>query len=620
MLQQIRDNLQGMIAKAIIVLIAIPFALVGIDAFFGGGEPKVARVDGEAIKKSDLDLAVELQRRRVLSEMGENIDPAALEEGKLRSASLDTLIDRTLMQRVARQSGIRVSDAMLDAVIAGNPAFQEEGKFSQARYQAILANNGLNPAVQRKLLREDLLIAQVFDGLQGSEFVTDRELADVARITQQSVDVRYLIVPHSKGDAPVVPEAEIEKEYADNKDAYRTAETISVDYLELKLEDLFVPIAEDELRAEFQRRVAAFAGKEERHAAHILLTDLSDNEARTRLSALREQLLAGGDFAALAKANSSDSGSAENGGDLGYSSGDIFPEAFEKALAELKPGEYSQPVKTDFGWHLIKLLDSRRQQAPQFEEVRAEIERELQLRMAEPRFVEASEKLADSTFNSEGLDEAATELKLEKKTSAEFGREGGDGLFADKRLIEAAFSKEVLDEAQNSEVVEIGKEHVVVLRLKQHHPARQRELAEVRAQIQEKLQQQLMQRLAQQAAEQVLARVRAGSSIEEVARADSYEWQVALEHHRGGAELESDFSAAVFSLPRAGADSTYGTFARKDGAVFVFEVSRFREGDVARYSKEEQQALRQVFLQARTREIMNSYKTQLRADADVEML
>ena len=199
-----------------------------------------------------------------------------------------------------------------------------------------------------------------------------------------------------------------------------------------------------------------------------MLSSLPDEQAKEKLASLRERAVAGEDFAALAREYSDDVGSASSGGDLGFSAGDAFPAEFEQALAGLEPGDVSEPLQTSSGWHLVKLVEVRVQKAPDYDEMRAAIERDLQRAAAEPQFVERSEKLADLTFNSDGLSEAAKELGLKLETSELFGRRGGEGLFADTRVIRTAFSKDVLDNAQNSELIELDSEHAVVLHLKQH--------------------------------------------------------------------------------------------------------------------------------------------------------
>ena len=257
MLQNIRDKTQGTLAKIILALIVIPFAAFGIDAFFTGGVPEVARVNGEAVTEPELAQNIELERRRLLAQMQDSVDAALLDEARLKGPVLESLIDRTLLRQVAERSGFRVGEAMLNQLIIDNESFHENGVFSQARFQGILASNGMSPAQFKDLMREDIMISQVTNGLEVSEFATDVELGNVARLTQQTLDVQYFSVPVEGAGAGVeVPADRIAAYFEENKSEFLTEETLQVEYLELKLADLFQPVAEAEVRAEYERRVA----------------------------------------------------------------------------------------------------------------------------------------------------------------------------------------------------------------------------------------------------------------------------------------------------------------------------------------------------------------------------
>lgn len=619
MLQKIRDNLEGLIAKVIIAIIAVPFAVFGVETFFTGGEPEAAVVNDQTITERELTQFIEM-RRRALIQAQEKIDPALIEESALRQPVLDSLVDRALALQAAKAAGLRVSDAMVDETIVADENFKEGNEFSQTRFQALLGEAGYTPAFYRQLLAEEMVVSQLMSGISATEFVTTVELAGVARLIGQSVDVRYLTIPLAavKG-AVVVPEERIAAYYNENKDEFRTEDAVVPEYLELRLEDLFKPVGEAELRAEYDRRMRGYEGTVERHAAHIMLEGLSDDEAGAKLAALRERALKGEDFAVLAQQNSSDAGSASAGGDLGYSTGDAFPPEFETALATLKPGEISQPVKTAAGWHLVKLLDQRIQEQPQFAELRAAIEIDLQRAAAEPLFVDRSEQLADLSFNSADLKEAAAALGVEPKIGAPIGRKGGEGIFADKRVIEAAFSKEVLEDGQNSELVELGKEHVVVLRAKERRPARQLELAEVSERIRDLLRESMVRDQVRERGEAALQALRAGKPIDLLATEGGHAWQVALGHRRGSPDLLPEISNAVYSAgrPRDG-ESINGSVALPAGDVVVYEAANFRDGSVEQMNPEQKKSLQTALVEARGREIAQHYRRSLRDGAEIE--
>jgi peptidyl-prolyl cis-trans isomerase D len=621
MLQKIRNNIQGTIAKIIVAFIAIPFAVFGIDAFFTGGVPEVARVNGEVITEPELAQGIELERRRLLSQMQDNVDSALLDEQRLRGPVLDSLIERKLLRQLAEQAGFRAGDSMINQVIVDDETFHDNGVFSQGRFQGILASNGMSPALFKQMLGEEIVITQLIGGVAASEFVTEPELRDIARITQQTLDVRYLTLPVAEyTDDTEVPVSRIAEYYETNKSDFQTLEVVRLEYLELRLEDMFQPVEEADLLAEYDRRMKAFEAQTERLAAHIMLTSLGDDEAKQRLNELRDRTVAGEDFAQLATEHSEDSGSAANGGELGFSAGDAFPAEFEAALALLQPGEVSQPVQTQSGWHLVKLLEMRAQDAPSFEEMRSEIETALQRREAEPKFVERSEQLADLSFNSDGLAEAATALGLEVKVSPELGRRGVEGLFSDARIIAAAFSKDVLQEKQNSELIELDAEHALVLRLQEHKPSRQMELAEVEEQIRTLLTESMVREKVLADGEVILAALKAGQSIEENAVAGGREWQQVLKHRRGAPELASEVSDAVFTTARGADGRARGRIVLAGGDVVVFETANFEQGRLEDLSAEQQVSLRSLLQRGRGREVAGHYQERLRQSADIELL
>lgn len=619
MLQKIRDRTQGAIAKTIVGVIAVTFAVFGIDAFFTGGVPEAATVNGEVITEPELAQSVELERRRLLGEMQDGVDTSQLDEARLRAPVLESLIQRRLMLQTAERSGLDVGEAMLNRVIVEDENFQENGTFSQNRFRGLLASNGMSPAQFKQLLRQDILISQLMSGIDASEFVTEIELANAVRLTQQSLDARWLVVPVAVADdSIVVADADVAAYYERNRAQFRTEETVHVDYLELRLSDLFQPVPEDELRMEYERRVAAFEGGEERHAAHIMLADPGD-AAREKLAALRARVLEGEDFAALARENSEDPGSAAQGGDLGFSRGDTFPAEFEAALKSLAPGEVSEPVKTASGWHLIKLLELRHQDPPTYAEMRPAIERDLQKAAAEPLFVERAEKLADLTFNSDDLAEASRELGLEIHTSPALSSRGGAGIFSNARVIAAAFGDEVLREKQNSERIDIGDDHAIVLRLKSHEPVRDQTLAEVASEIRSRLREEVVRTQAQARAQTLLAALASGQGIEELARTNGLEWRAAPGYTRAAPQVPSELGSALFDTPRDDTGSGRGEVLTSTGQVLVFSFDNFREGELARLPAEQRSLLRRLLRQAQGIAMTGQYQQSLRASASVEL-
>jgi len=621
MLQNIRDNIQGTIAKIIVALIAIPFALFGVEAFFTGGEPAVAKVDGEEITERELARSIEMERRRIINQAEGVVDSSIIDEETLRGPALEGLVGRKVLQVAARDAGIKIGDEFINSVIVEDPTFQENGVFSQARFQGLLAASGLGVDNYRSMLREDLQIQQLLSGVADSEFVLPQELGDLSRLTQQSLRLRYMTINVVEDlESIEVSDDEIQTYFEDNVDDFMTEETVSVDYLELRIEMLFEPVAEEDLRVAYQQRLDAMPPAISRRAAHIMLESLDDDEALSRLQALRAELDNGADFAELARQNSEDTGSAEEGGDLGFSAGDAFPEEFEAALATLAPGEVSEPVQTDSGWHLIKLLDVRELDRPSFESLRAEIEEQLQREAAEPLFVERAEELADLTFNSDGLSDAADALDLIVQQSDTFSRSGGEGLFANQSVIKAAFGNDVLTRDMNSELIEIEPEHVVVIHKNQYQAARQKDLAEVADQIRVVLREAKAREQVLQQAEEMLAAIGDGATIEELANNNKLEWQLIDGHRRGGDGIAEELSEAAFALQRSGNEVDSSLVSLANGDAVVFQVSEFKDGPVETLDGQQLSTISRLIIQGRGREVAAEYQQELRDRAGVELL
>lgn len=516
MLQNIRDNSQGLIAKTIIGVIVVLLALTGFDAIFNaaGNKQNVAEVNGDPISRYDLEQAVNMQRRQLAQQLGRDFDASMLDDKLLREAALNGLVDRMLLLHAAREADFAFSTQALDQLILQTPEFQVDGKFDAARFDQVIQQMGYSRLQFRQLLEQEMLIGQLRAGISGTGFVTDQQVDNFARLEMQTRDFDALTVPAAT-DAVQVTDEEIQAHYQEHSDRYRSPEQVVLEYVELSKDAFFDQVEVDEkaLQALYEKQVANLA--EQRRAAHILIEtgELSDEQAKAKLEEVAKRLQAGESFADLAKEFSQDPGSASEGGDLGYAGPGVYDPAFEEALYALQEGEVSQPVKTEFGWHLIKLLGVQSPEVPTLESMKPQLMRELKAQQVEQRFVEASKQLEDSAFESSDLAQPAQELGLKVETTPAFGREGGEGIAANRQVLQAAFSDEVLVDGANSALIELDPDTVVVVRVKQHMQPEQRPLDEVRESIVEQLRKQKAAEQARQNGEAMLAKLREGGLI-----------------------------------------------------------------------------------------------------------
>lgn len=484
MLQNIRDNSQGWIAKTIIGIIVALLALTGVDAIFTStsNSQNAAEVNGEKITTTELSQAVEMQRRQLLQQLGRDFDASLLDEKLLREAALNGLVERTLLLDSAKDAKFAFSQQALDQLILKTPEFLVDGQFNAERFDQVIRQLGYSRLQFRQMLEQEMLIGQLRAGLANSGFVTDAQVQAFAALEKQTRDFATLTL---KADlnAVTLSDDDIKAYYDAQASEFMTPEQVVLEYVELKKDAFFdqVEVTDEALQSAYQSEIANLA--EQRRAAHILVEvndKLNDEQAQAKLVAVQKRLEQGEDFAALAKEVSDDSGSAGEGGDLGFAGPGVYDPAFEEALYALEENAVSAPVRSEFGWHLIKLLGVQAPEVPSFASLEEKLQRDLKARQVEQRFVEVSKDLEDAAFESSDLAQPAQELGLEVKTTEAFGRQGGaEGLTANRQVIQAAFSDEVLEDGSNSSVIELDPNTVVVVRVKEHNKPEQLPLEQV---------------------------------------------------------------------------------------------------------------------------------------------
>ncbi len=609
MLQNIRDNAQGTIAKIIVALIAITFALFGVESIVGGmqGEPEVAVVDGEEITESQYARAVEQRRRQILSQMGPQADASAIDENLLRRTVLEGLIEEQVQLNAANAKKLVISNAVIDQYIRSLPVFQQNGRFSQEAYVATLRGAGILPLEFRQSLVRELLLQQDREAIRQTAFVTDSEFTKLINLDRQTRDFAYLSIPAEDFRSQVeVSEEEVQEFYQANQDQFRLPERVVLEYLEVDRASLAdkVEFTEDELKARYEQAVAELHKQEERSAAHILI-EVSGNQSRdaalAQIKKIQEELKAGADFGELAKKYSQDLGSANDGGDLGYVTPGIFVPEFDQVLFEMQPGQVSEPVLTEFGYHLIKLNDVREQDAPDFDEMRDQLAATLRQEKAQALYEERVNRLADISYTSPDLEEPAAELGLDIKESPVFSRDGGEGLFANPRLVNLAFSDEVLN-GENSLPLEVGNERTLVVRLKQHLDPSVQPIEAVEPAIREHLLAEKAQELAAEHGAQLLAAYEQGASFEELAERADQAWKTVEKARRSEPSVRPDLLAEVFAMPRpqAGGDSSVVVQGFKVGAdeYVLVALKSVQDGAMESFSEAEQQAIKDILTQS----------------------
>ncbi len=621
MLQNIRDNSQGWIAKTIIGVIVALMALTGFDAIFNATSHSqdAAKVNGEEITQNELSQAVDMQRRQLMQQLGKDFDASLLDEKMLREAALKGLIDRKLLLQGAHDAKFSFSEGALDQVILQTPEFQVEGKFSSERFDQVIRQLGYSRMQFRQMLSQEMLIGQVRAGLAGSGFVTDAQVLAFARLEKQTRDFASLTIKADPAAAKLTDE-EVKAYYDQHAKEFMTPDQVVIDYIELKKASFFdqVSVKDEDLQTLYQKEIANLS--EQRRAAHILIevnAKVNEAQAKAKIEEVEARLAKGESFEALAKEFSQDPGSANNGGDLGYAGPGVYDPAFEKALYALNKDQVSAPVRTDFGFHLIKLLGVEAPEVPSFASLKDKLTRELKTQQVEQRFVEATKQLEDSAFEASDLAQPAQDLKLTVHTSAPFGREGGDGIAANRAVVQAAFSTEVLDEGANSSAIELDPETVLVLRAKEHRKPEQLPLESVASAIRTQLAKEHASAAAKTKAEELIASLRDGKTALNKP-VDGQDWKVAKAVTRGQDGIDPTVLQALFrmSKPESKDKPAFTSVTLPNGNLLVLQLNGVNE---AAAPTEEEKVQYRRFLASRVgQQDFAAYRKQLENQADIK--
>ena len=620
MLQHLRDNSRGVISFILIGLLVIIFALTGVEALFNwdASANQAAKVNGEKITEMDVARAISMQKQQMLNMYGDQMPAEFLSDEYLRKPVVDNLVQRMVLAQAAKSAGLRIGNSFLSDQIANAAQFQNEsGVFDNNRYQQVLRSIGYTHGTYTKLLADELIINQLQAGVGSTAFATPAQLDEIVALSFQTRDLSYVVLPAANvRESIIVDEHEVQAYFDANQKQFTTEDQVAVDYINLNIADLMknVSVTEDQLRKQYEQNLANFVASTERQAAHILI---EENDAE-KIKTVSEKLAAGEDFSVVAKEFSDDLGSKEQGGDLGFTKGDAFPEEFEAALSKLKVGEVSAPVKTDAGTHFIKLLTERGSEAPSFEEQKASIEDQLKRAEAENIFVAQLEKLRDLSYNAENLADVAQELGLKSENSGLFERSKGKGLFANSKVVEAAFSAEVLEEGNSSDVIELDNTNVVVLKKTDFKASQVKQLSEVQEQITNILKDQKTKAELEKQAAELIASLKSGSSFEEVSKSAGVELKQVKDATRNAANENPDVISRAFSMAKPAANgASFDTVITATGDMAVIALEAVKAGTQDKVTPEQKTAIVAQLGSIYGRNDFSSYQQFLKDTADI---
>lgn len=623
-MQVFRDLVRGWLGKALLALLMVPFAIVGIESYFVGGKAApAATINDEEIGQNELDRSVDQQRQRILASMGERPDASRLDLPVLRQEVLKGLIDRALLSQQAKKAGFLIDDVTISRLIQETPAFQENGVFSQARYEQILRNMGEDTANFPAKAKKEIAVSQLASGINQTAFVSAKELDALSALDNQKRDIHVVMVTAAPYLASVqVSDDDVNKYYKANSAKFTTEEKVSVDYLVLGAE-LFtdkVLLTDADVEARYAEKLKALENNEQRRASHILINiddKTKEADALAKIKGLEKRIQAGEDFGALAKEFSQDQGSATNNGDLGFASKGMFVPEFEKSLYALKVNEVSAPVKTQFGYHIIKLIEVQKTPVPTMAELRPSLEAEVRAAKSEELYAEAVEKMDALAYESSDLKEGAKQYVMTLQTSPLFSKQGGEGLGGNRKVVQAAFSDEVLKEGKNSSALALDDKHSVWIHLNKHEPARVKPLAEVAAEIKSTLQLEKASALAKAEADAITREVNSGKSSAEIAANHKVQWLDFVATARTANAPTADLLKVAFRLPNPKANTwtAEATSVAKDYAVVA--LSKIDAG-ASTLTEEQKKQFMTSLATARGQQELQDYVVYLRSSAKIK--
>jgi peptidyl-prolyl cis-trans isomerase D len=629
MVMDIREGVKKPWAKILIFAIVISFVGAGYftSALFLGDPNAVAVVNGDSVSRTEFQRAYSSTRQRY-GEAYTQFIKTEEQERNFRINVLQNLISRKLTLQSTKNMGMRASDDSIRKVIVEIPALQNDGAFSSELLDKALVNIGMTRSQFKQSLQTDQILAQLTDGISKSEFVLTNELSNQYKYLGQKRSGRVLDIKYSAfSNGLVISDEEASEYYEANKDNYRQEEKITLDYIELSVEALLkaVTINDGELTTYYEENMDRYKSEESKSVSHILIASGEDTSARdikiqeTKINELKAKLDAGEDFSALAKTSSEDEFSAENGGDLGVVEKGAMQDTFDEAVASLaNVGDISAPIKTDFGFHIIKLTGMVKGEIQPIDEVKVQITEALQKQKAEELFYERSAILEEKSFEiSDSLTEVAESIEVPVSTSVEFSRSTATGIFRNPEVLTAAFSDHVIDAQLNSAPISISDKQIIVMRINKHQPSEIQSLELVKDKVLTNRKLHKSKKLAIEFANNIKSKLKSNESIDELVFQKSLKWTDLDRVERTGTELPFQQLQAFFEINKTDEGSVTYDSMESVQSYTLFVLNKVENGDLDdaedTVKKQSEQKLSRFYSDA----VYASMIEQLRNDAEI---
>ncbi len=624
MLQTIREKFTGWIAALIIGAISVALVIS-----FGNmnqtplEEDVVITVNDKEITLIDYREEYTSQLLQFQEVFGNEI-PESL-EFTIQESATENLIMKTLLNDYVDAHGYRVSPEFVAELITNNPNFQLGEGFNRENYQAILTSQGVSQSQYENDLRIQLQINQLRRGLIESSFITPSEFRKFVELQMEERSGQYLLIPSSNyADQVILDNEEISTFYTENTNSFMTEEEIDVEYLSIDIEDIVQDIeySKSDVEQYYKENIDRFRSNEERKSSHILISfddEVIDDAALEQINNIQERVKAGESFEALAQEFSDDGGSAANGGDLGWAEPGLFVPEFDQVLFALEIGDISDPVKTQFGYHIIRLDDLKEGRKKEFAEIEEELTNEYSKLLAEDRLYDLAEQLDDlalQAFNE--LDSVADALALDLNQISAITRKGSSFLNQQPELIDILFSPSSVEQFENTPVYEFNNS-IIVARVKGHRLPETKSLSDVEDEITNLLIVQNSIEIANEEAANIIRELSSGKTMTELSDLYQLELKAFDELKRNDDALPRTVMDAVFTTLKTNIDNNHYSTVSMDKNVYVFEVLQLNPGKLEDFNDQERDSGKIALAEQLGSNELASFAKELRENAVVEI-
>lgn len=608
MLSSIKDKTKGWVAYLIVALITIPFALFGINQYFTNtSNIVVASVGSDDISKEAYLKEFNTAKRRLQQQLGKNY--TAEINLKVKFSTIQSMVDRRVLAQLADESDYATTQRELQMLIQSNDVFKVEGKFSIDRYKDLLRLNGISDVEYERIQTEGLTQNQIKRNFSDSAFLTPSALKRIQSLNDQERKFSHIMLNTKNYIDEVKVNPESVKEFFDeNKQVFLEPQKVKVDFVELSTKEIAksIKVNDDDLSNLYEDEQARFSTEEERKAQHILVE--SEGLANTIITQLKQ----GESFAELAAKHSQDTGSKDSGGDLGFfAMGAMVPE-FEAKVFAMKEGEVSSPVKTDFGYHIIKLNKIKASEVKSFESLRSELTKLYTEREVQKSIYKLTEQLSNLSYE-EDLEAVANQMDLELRTSEFFTQDTKEH---DAKFVAAAYSDEVLNKGESSKLIELSKDKFVVLRINERNPQREKTFDEVKVEIAKHLSGLLAKTFIDNVADKITALLSKGDTTTVQKLMEKYQltWKDVGWVKRSSREENTGIINIVFSLPKPNDGVIYDAQSLNAEQSIVLKLSAIRVSNNVPNN-----ALSSVILGFESEAFFNSILKTLHKDIDIKI-